>query len=427
MIVPVAPGGSAARALVLSIFFAPCSEVGGKRFNNLSGYLSQEFAEYHVVARREKRAKADATAFRGNVHRTGMLPWFPPKRKKGLGYKASRFWAKWVCQVDPYIGWVVPATLKGISLCRRHRLNIVIVTAPAFSTIIAGMLVSRATGCKLIVDYRDEWTNHRQSFHRPFGKYICPRLERAAIRQASAVVVCTDMMREHFMKAFGAIAPPEVRTIYNGYDENGATKPEPRDEDIIENRRTNMVYAGAFYGKRRISLIAPALSDLLRSGVISVDSFRFHLYSHLTEQDYAVMEKYGIDVITEVHEPVSYEAIRTVMEASDILFLPSGDDFEYAVPFKFFDYLRARRPVLAVASRTSAVRDLVETVDCGICAEIGNRTEIAAALKKLVRHEEEFTWRGAERFTWMKAASGYSELVDRVVRQTTPELAIADD
>ena len=399
------------RVLLISMFFAHCSEVGGKRFSYLSRYLSREFSAYHVLARQEREAVLDPTAFQGNVYRKRMVPYYPSRHKRGFGHKLNRLWAEWLCQVDPQIGWVLPATLSGIRLCRRHRLNIVIVTVPSFSSIIAAVLVSKISRCKLIIDYRDQWTNRAVRFRRPFGKYICPPLERIAIRQASAIVVCTDTMRADFQRDFVTSDGAPVEAIYNGYDPIGD---EPTQQS--HSKRINMMYAGTLYGKRQVTMLAPALMELLASGLISVDSFRIHVYSRLRPEQVGDLERSGIARFVEVHEPVPYVTIRRIMRESDILFLPSGDDYDYAIPFKFYDYLSSRRPILAVASNESAVREVMTKVHCGEFAEIGNTGEITQAIMKLIGDKHAYSFQGAERFEWRNAAARYIGLINRIAQ-----------
>jgi glycosyltransferase involved in cell wall biosynthesis len=393
------------------MFFAPCSEVGGKRFSYLSQYLSREFSAYHVLARHEREPVTDPTAFQGNVHRKRMVPYYPSRRKRGVWHRLSRLWAKWLCQVDPQIGWVVPATISGVRLCRKHRLNIVIVTVPSFSSIIAAVLVSKISRCKLIIDYRDEWTNHFVSYRRPFGKYICPALERMAIRQASAIVVCTDNMRADFKRAFVTSAKIPVEIIYNGYDAI-----EDASLEATQREQISMMYAGTLYGKRQVTMLAPALLELLNSGAISAESFRLHVYSRLRPEQIADLERCGIAPFVEIHEPVPYVTIRRVMRESDILFLPSGDEFNYAIPFKFYDYLSARRPILAVASSESAVRKVMTKVNCGEFAEIGNTGEIVQAVTTLIGNMDGYTFQGVERFEWQNSATQYISLLNRTVQ-----------
>ncbi len=69
-----------------------------------------------------------------------------------------------------------------------------------------------------------------------------------------------------------------------------------------------------------------------------------------------------LDMIKE-HDFVKYQTIIKHMKAADILFLPSGFDVKYAIPFKLFDYLSVKRPIFAVAPRNSAVAALMNQID----------------------------------------------------------------
>lgn len=400
-----------ARVLVISMSFAPCADVGGKRFNYLSKYLSNRLADYHVLARREKDAFEDSTAFRGNVHRVSAFPHFPPGRGNVIKRKLLRIWARWLCPIDPHFGWVLPATIRGIQLCRRNQLNTVVVTVPYFSALIAATTIARLTRSKLIIDYRDEWTNFWSKSYGPIGRFLYPRIERTAIRQASAAVLCTDIMKCDFLKAFGKIAPRQLEVIFNGFEFD-----EEKGTDVFQNGLTNMVYAGNFHGKRRLAAIAPVLSMMIAAKKISGHTFRFHLYSKLNIDDQSTISRFGLGSIIEVHEPVPYDTIKKIMKASDILFLPSGDEVRYAVPFKFFDYLSARRPILAVASTQSTVNQLMRTIDCGEFAEFGDMTAIEKSLTTLLRQEKTYSFSGADEYRWSRAADRYVDFIDRVIQ-----------
>jgi hypothetical protein len=394
------------------MYFAPCPSVGGKRFSYLSRYLSQSCAEYHVLARRERSPAADPTAFTGNVHRVGMLPYFSGgEKRKGIRLALRRAWKRYLCLVDPYIGWVIPAIVKAIKLQKIVRFNTIIVTVPCFSPLIAATILAKLTRSKLIIDYRDPWTNHRSDYPRPFGKWICPAIERAAVERAHAIVFCSHIMRDEFVRAFGSIAPARLDVIYNGFDDF-----EPGSFEVEQlHCATKMLYAGNFYGTRQLSVIAPMLAELLTRGEVSAKTFQFHLYTTLNSRDQSLIRELRIDSLIHVHRQVPYREIKEVMVRSDILFLPSGDDAAYAVPFKFFDYLSARRPILAVAPKHSSVYRLMQSIDCGEFAEFGEPAAILEALRTLIRRSKSYTFSGSEQFLWKNAASKYRTVIDRVL------------
>lgn len=399
----------------MSMAFAPCREVGGKRFSFLSHYLAGQCEEYRVLARSEKTRIADAEAFDRNVDRVPAIPRYPADGTGWLKRKLLRVWARWICVADPYCGWVVPATVRGLKLCRRHRINLIIVTVPFFSPLIAATLISRLTGARLIVDYRDPWTNHLKSFPGIFGASVCRFIERSAIRQSSAVVFCSDVMKDQFLQAFAAEGPDRLDVIYNGFEKQQISPPPQR----CDSSRVDMVYAGNFYGKRQLSVIAPVLAELLRGNAISAATFRLHLYSDLRDEDSGVISDFGLEDIVEVHDLVPYHQIQEIMSRSDLLFLLSGDDVSYAVPFKFFDYLRAGRPMLAVAPRGSTVEKIIAEVDCGEYADYSDESDIRRALHRLLNRREPYSFDGAERFYWSNAANSYFQLIQEVAGKNT--------
>jgi glycosyltransferase involved in cell wall biosynthesis len=390
--------------------FAPCPAVGGKRFSFLSKYLSQSFAEYHVLALREKTPVADSTAFRGNVHRVGMFPYHSQdEAPRGFRGVFRRAWKRWLCLVDPYVGWVIPAIVEGIRLHKKYHFNVVIVTVPSFSALIAATVLSRRFRSSLIIDYRDPWTNHRSDHPKPFGRWLCPAIERTAIKEAEAVVFCSDIMRDEFMKAFSDIAPSCLEVIYNGFEEFDAGRSQREG-----NSPKTMLYAGRLYGTRRLDIIAPALAQMLKANEVSAEIFQFHLYTPLKHQDALSVEEQQIGDLIHVHKPVPYEEIRDIMARSDILFLPSGDGHAYAVPFKFFDYLSVRRPILAIAPKESSVRQLMRAIDCGEFAEFGDTASIVRALRSLICNERSYTFAGAEQFRWERIAERYIQTISRI-------------
>jgi glycosyltransferase involved in cell wall biosynthesis len=389
---------------------APTRRVGGKRFSFLSRYLSKCCDEYHVLAKLESEALADGTAFNGDVHRVRMWPEFPSNNPSALRKLFEKLWARWLCCVDPCIGWVLPAIRKGIDLCYRHRLNCIIVTGPDFSAFIAGTILSKLSRAHLILDYRDPWTNHRTGFPKPLGKWLCPAIERWSIKQSSAVVCSTEIMRADFVRSFGDIKPGIVECVHNGFEPLSWERPHRP-----QNGKTVMVYAGNFYGGRQLTSITPGLTQMLGSGEISGASFRFEIFGQLATEDREMIRQMGLDKIIRVNDVIPYEEILKKMSRADILFLPSGCDVMYAVPFKFFDYLSVKRPILTVAPRGSSMERLMSAVECGEFAVLGEVDSVVEALRTLLRRRKQYSFSGAEKYRWAVSASQYMDLIRRTL------------
>jgi glycosyltransferase involved in cell wall biosynthesis len=219
------------------------------------------------------------------------------------------------------------------------------------------------------------------------------------------------MMHSEFVQAFGDIAPARRAVIHNGF-----SRFEVASSRSAAGGVTTMIFAGNLLRFTRLQAMAPVLGQMLAAGEISSSTFRFRIYAEWTARDRAMLDQLGLEAIIEAHDPVSYEAIKRIMLTADILFLPSGDDVRYAVPFKFFDYLSVRRPILAVAPEESGVAQLMRSVDCGEFADSARREQIREKLLRLLRRERSYTFEGADRFLWENAARQYLTVIDDVVK-----------
>jgi hypothetical protein len=70
-------------------------------------------------------------------------------------------------QPDPQILWNAPAFIAGIRALRRVHHDVIVASAPPFSSLLLGAALSAATGTPLVLDYRDEWdVSNRYWEHR---------------------------------------------------------------------------------------------------------------------------------------------------------------------------------------------------------------------------------------------------------------------
>jgi len=109
---------------------------------------------------------------------------------------------------------------------------------------------------------------------------------------------------------------------------------------------------------------------------------------------------------------VPYEEIIRYMKASDILLLISGSRVNYAVPFKFFDYLSVKRPILAIAPEDSGVADIMNDIDCGRVASLNSRASITENLRRMLFENKTYTFSGSRKYTWDEVGQRYVEIID---------------
>jgi len=193
------------RILIISLFFAPSTMVGGKRFSFLSTIFQKSYPELHVLTLKEKHIspKDKSLRYGGIIHRAGMYPPYPINKNNLFKRIFNRLWEKYLCFLDPFSGWILPAIIKGLKIIKDYKIDLIIATGPPFSSMVVGFILSLITQAKLILDYRDPWTSHDRIYSKIFGKKINEFVEKASVKRAAGLVFCSQIMKANFLESFG--------------------------------------------------------------------------------------------------------------------------------------------------------------------------------------------------------------------------------
>jgi glycosyltransferase involved in cell wall biosynthesis len=399
------------KILIIASSYAPSTAVGAKRFTFLSLFFKKKYHEIDILTRKVKYFHSIdySLPVAGNAYRVGMYPPNFSHPKNIITKILKKIWSDYLCLIDPFSGWILPASIKGVKIVKDNKIDLIIATCPMFSSIVIGFLISRVTKKKLILDYRDPWTTHKRKYCKIFGRKIGRLFEKSAIRYASAIVFCTPFMKNDFIKSIGKCKKFISHVIPSGYNNNDAIQPL-----YLEKNKKSMVYAGNFYGERRIKILAEPLFRLLNQGFIDKNSFCFHHFGTFNNDEKTIINNYGLQNIIKSHPKVSYEKILRYLKGADILFLPSGSDVRYAIPFKFYDYLSVKRPIFAVAPLNSALAEVMREIDCGRLSQINNYDSITENLRVMLLEEKKYSFSGAEKYTWENAGKMYVDVIEKV-------------
>ena len=399
--------------LVLSMFYYPDNRVGAKRFGNLVKIFCENQINTHVLTIKKNQIPIiDETLIpEGVVHRVPMIPKYPMDKSHLINRLISRLWEKIFCIIEPFSGWIIPAILKSLKVVKKNDITIIIATGPPFSTFVVGIFVKLFTGAKLILDYRDPWTTYKNnSYPIIFGSHINKTLEKIANNLSDCNIFCSNKMRQSYITKFKTEKIDKQITLTNGYKELNANKIYDRNKS---NKKV-MIYAGNMYGGRSLSLIAKVLFDLKNKNIINVDNFIFEIYGKILSKDEMLISKYKLSPIIKVYNAIPYNEVIKKMQLADILFLPSGEEVAYAIPFKFFDYLMAKRPILAIAPKNSEIKEILKEIKHGFFCEIADFKNIEKTIVKLMTYtnkENDFVF---QKYSWKKISHRYIEIIDKI-------------
>ena len=169
-----------------------------------------------------------------------------------------------------------------------------------------------------------------------------------------------------------------VLTIPNGYDEDDfeGVVPERRGKFIV-------VYAGTFYAGRDPFTFLDGLRLAIASGVFGADDVEIRFIGAASDDVLAAVKAFALPVVTRSRVP-HREAVSEIVSANaSLLIIGGGPAMGTTLTGKVFEYLRAGRPVIAMAPPGGEAARLVAENDGGYVIPPDDADGVAAVLTDL--------------------------------------------
>ncbi len=320
----------------------------------------------------------------------------PDRGRLGLRRAAkglARRLANLLLQPDAQVLWMPGAIREGEALLREIPHAAIVATAPPFSSFLVGATLSRRTGVPLVLDYRDEWDlsgahleNRRPD---PLSRSLQVRMQARAIRAAKALVA-TTRASARTLESLRAGAGGEARVtwIYNGFDPDDFPPDTPRPEP---GGRYRLAYVGTLWNLTSAAPLVAAVRELARSRPDLVSDLELVFAGRRTGPQQQLLD--GLDDLpcrVVEHPYVGHREAIDLLRSADGLCLLLADvpGAGRVVPAKLFEYMAARRPILAIAPR-GEVWELLEGHPSGYPADPGDIMGIAGWLAQEIRRRRE--------------------------------------
>jgi glycosyltransferase involved in cell wall biosynthesis len=306
---------------------------------------------------------------------------------EGTRLQPLRDWGtEWVLIPDLQIAWLPWAVLAGWRLIREKRIDVIVSTSGPETDHLVGACLSSLTGLPHVADFRDGWLfEPLKPFLRRsrFRRSIDGCLERRIVQHAVAVTSVSESLTEYFHQSYGLPAQRAV-TITNGYDIDDWQGVVPGNH---EDGRLRIVHTGAFAGSSPTRNPRPFFESVARLPVDIRGQVEILLVGQVTEDERRMIEALGLRDSVRVIPPVPRAESLAYQLSADVLLLLVGSDRSVATS-KLYEYLYARRPILAIGSPETAAAKIVQQTHSGLVIDPRDPDAILRALSQL--HE---AWR----------------------------------
>ena len=418
---PSAWGVTLRRALIVAPYFPPRRRVGSLRPFRFASHLQRfgwrplvvcfatpgeslserERQRAQGIERIELRTPFDRTR-QGASGELGQAARSRPGRQapsagERLGGDAARALSWLASALDasvpidawaPLLGWHAATLLPRLV---RAAPEVVFSTADPWSSHLFAACVARGVGVPWVADFRDPWTLCPFRGRGPrLTRVINRAFERHVLMHASHATFTSERTLERYRAAYPAAAR-RMSCLPNGFDASLLTDPldEPL-EPLAATAPLRLLFFGRFRPLSPARAILLALARLLEREPGARGRVRQHPEGSLPPEDAPHARTLGVADAFEPLSPVPPERTLSAVRRHDISLLSTAPERDDIIPAKLWDYLAARRPILALGRNPDVAR-LLSTCSAGVQLAPERTADIAELLARCLAHKQRGT------------------------------------
>ena len=255
--------------------------------------------------------------------------------------------------------WVKPSIKYLSKYIEDEKINTVITTGPPHSIHLIGLGLKQRLNLEWITDFRDPWTSigyHKKLKLSSVAQKKHKKLESLVLNTADKIIVTSATTK----KEFSALTQKPIEVITNGYDEELATCK-------LDDKFT-ISHIGSLLTDRNPEKLWKVLAELLSENVAFKDHLQIQLVGLVGKEVLAAIAKYGLSSFTKELGYISHDEVVQLQPKSQVLLLLEIDSQETKgiIPGKLFEYLNAKRPILAIGPKDWEAAKIVKETNSGI-------------------------------------------------------------
>lgn len=303
-------------------------------------------------------------------------------------------YVSWMGYPDRWVSWLLGALPSGLRLIRRYRPKVIWSTYPIATAHLVGLLLHKLTGLPWIADFRDPMTEGElgTESQQPKDSAIWRMrrwVERLVVLNCTRLVFVAPGALAMYQKRYPEVPAIRWSLIPNGFDEDSFIAAERGAISVAKDpQRLILLHSGLLYagvGDRNPVAFFDALVNLRRKGL--VDAGSLHVVLRATGHDDVYREmirQRGLEEIVFLKPPLPYiEALSEMLQADGLL-LVQGSISNPNIPAKFYEYVRARRPIFALVDEKGDTASALRSAGLGIISSLDSVESIEIGLGKFL-------------------------------------------
>jgi glycosyltransferase involved in cell wall biosynthesis len=313
--------------------------------------------------------------------------------------------------------WIAPSVKLLKAYLTDHPVDAILSSGPPHSTHMIARALKRKFGTPWLADFRDPWTNidfYDQLMLTGWADKKHKAQEQAVIREADRMLTVSWSWGEDFRR----LGRADIETVTNGFDEADfpATMPE-RDQNFT------ICHIGSLNRDRNSPPLWETLAKMARANADFKAALRLRFIGKTEANTFAQLADLGLEANTEQVAYMPHGEVIAELGRAHVLLLLTNDTLNVlgVVPGKIYEYLAARRPILAIGTPAGDSARILRETGAGVMCGFRDRAAMEEALTNLFADYQKGSPAYAgdaeaiRRFTRRGATERVAEILDGMV------------
>lgn len=281
---------------------------------------------------------------------------------------------------DARMFWIKPSAKKIIKYLKNNHVDFIITTGPPHSVHLIGKKVKEKTHVKWLADFRDPWVEIDYFHHLPLSNSSKKKhqlLETEVLKKADIVTVVSKTMQENFAKI-----QPNCHVITNGYDDVNVPKSPEMDKPFT------MTHIGMLNSDRNPLLFWEVIAELVEENEDFEQNVQINLVGTIADEVRNSIRSFELERFVNYTQYLPNHAIAPFQLKSQVLLLivnnvPSAKNI---ITGKVYEYLRAQRPILAIAPTDGDLAEIIDNTKSGIVVDFEDKEGLRESILMYFNH-----------------------------------------
>ena len=285
---------------------------------------------------------------------------------------------------DPKVFWVKPSVKYLEKFLKTTKVDLLISTGPPHSMHLIADKLHQKTNIKWLADFRDPWSNlyYNKDFKQlNFVIHKNKKLETKILKNADCVLTVSNSLKEEFVKQ-----AKRVEVITNGFDS------EVLLSNITElDEKFTISYIGLLPKQSNPTLFFNVLNKLCTQNTAFKNDLQINFIGDISEKVKIEIELNDLVENTNFVGYVSHQKAIAYQKKAQVLLLliPDVKNNKGILTGKVFEYLMAKRPILAMGPEEGELSTILKETNAGVVINFDAEEKLEFQIRALYQKFKE--------------------------------------